>query len=197
MLRALACLAAATVAAAPAPPQTEPTSYYVNLGLVREIVCVTGDGTVSGTGSYIDGNTILTAWHVVAHGACAVDGQIVTPVYHDAGLDVAVVSTPAKSTERMPISCAIPREGEEYLAAGFPLGEAFAMQRFTATGNIHHGAPFDGMAVFRGHAFPGMSGSAVIDRDGNVVAILNAANARGSMLGRLLRDTYLCRGRKS
>lgn len=190
----LAAIAAGLTSAAPAP-EAVPSDYFIPISLVRQLKCDNGNGSgVTGTGSYIDRDLVLTAHHVTGNRSCSIDGTPVQVVYSNADLDISVVRTPDVSEARMTTSCTAPRAGEEYFAIGFANGRDFVVQRFTATGTAvpARSRDFHGMNVFRGASYHGMSGGPVIDRDGNIVGTLNAGNERSVMLSRSLSETYLC-----
>lgn len=182
----LAVAGAAALIAEPAP-EALPSPFFVNLGLVMQPHC----GDAVGSGSWIDGQTFLTAQHVTENGPCTLGGMPAETVYANEALDIAVLKPAIAIGERMPTSCARPRRGDDYFAVGFALGQAFVLQRYTA-----EGGRAGELARFRGQGFQGMSGGPVVDRDGRQVAVLTRILRNGLpvMFARPLADTYLCKG---
>lgn len=193
-MKILLAIAALSIVSASPPPEVDANGYFIPLDLVRQLKCYGTDGGVTGSGTYIDGDLILSAYHVVSDRKCKVDGAAVETVYVNKAQDIAVVKTPYVAPSFITISCAKPKAGDEAFAVGFANGEAFVVQRYTATGTYRRGGkPFGGLAVFKGTSFHGMSGGPVLDSKGQIIATLNAGNDSGVMLGRLMGETYLCR----
>lgn len=186
-------VALSLVGASPAPDAFVP-GYFIPLDLVKKLDCEGPSGGVSGSGSYIDADLILTAAHVASGRVCKVDGFPAETVHVDGKLDIAVIRTAFPQKGRISISCQKPKSGDQVFAVGYAHGEDFVVQRYAATGtkaSRFHG-PFAGLTVFKGHGYGGMSGGPIFDGSGQMVGILNAGNATGMMMGRMLGETYLC-----
>lgn len=184
---------AALISASPAP-EMPPNGYFIPIDLIHKLTCSGPSGAVMGSGSYVDAHHILTAAHVAAGRTCIVGDQVAQTVMVDTARDVAVVRTVEPGRGRISFSCVKPKAGDEAFAIGFAGGSDFVVQRFTATGTFipKRVRNFQGLAIFKGHAYRGMSGGPVIDRHGQIIGILNAVNGNGSMFGRLISETYLC-----
>lgn len=197
--RLVLMLAAAFGLAAPmtakiseAPVEAEPTPYFLDLSLVHLLRC---DG-VSGTGVRVEANLIATAAHVAAAMPCNINGVPLTIERIDEQADIALLRSPVASPRRVTISCSAPLAGARYFAVGWAAGSDFIVQPVVGTGGAERRQrPFVGAAQFRGSSWAGMSGGPILDGDGDVIAIVNAGRRDGRplMLGRLLRDTFLCR----
>jgi V8-like Glu-specific endopeptidase len=190
-VKALLALAAVLLNASVLPDdpiQTNPAKS------VHMITCpVDKDSYVVGTGSYVDAHTVITAAHVAADRTCFVEGERALLVYVNKKLDIAVLWTPAEGEGRIPISCRKPRDGEAFHVYGYPNAEPLQKRVFLGTGKfVPADEEFPGMAIFDGASTPGQSGSAILDSHNRIIGVLNAGNDV-SMLGRLLRNTYLCK----
>ncbi len=181
-----AAMAAALLGAPVPEPEAMPSPFFVNLALVGQPHC----GKALGSGSWIDGQTFLTAAHVTVNGPCSIGGMPAETVYENEDIDIAVLRPATSISERMPISCARPRRGDDYFAVGYARGRMFVIQRYVAEGIRR-----DGLATFRGQGYQGMSGGPVVDRDGRQVAVLVKILKDGMpvMFARPLADTYLCK----
>lgn len=191
MSRAIELVVAAALLSAPAlPPEAMPSPFFVNLALVSQPRC----GNAVGSGSWIDSDTFLTAEHVTREGPCTLGGLPAAKVYENAELDVAVLKPALAIGERLPISCARPRRGDDYFAVGFALGRYFVIQRY-----VGEGGRKGELVRFRGQGFHGMSGGPVVDRDGRQIAVLTKILNDGLpvMFARPLADTFLCKGKPS
>jgi V8-like Glu-specific endopeptidase len=178
------------VSAAPVPKPTEPEPHT----LARMIVCpVDADRDVVGSGTYIGSHTILTAAHVAAGRDCYVEGAPVETIYFNAEQDIAVLHTDVAVPRWLHLDCGKPRKGRNVAVYGYPGGERLEKRVFEATGKFvpEDDPEWGGMAIFDGAATSGQSGSAII-YNGRVIGVLDAGSA-SEMLGRLLRETYLCR----
>lgn len=171
-----------------------PSPYFIDLDLVRPIMCETPEGIWGGTGVYISATDLVTAAHVIEEGTCRIGGVPVEVVHLDKARDFAVVRTPLKSDRRITISCAGFREGADYFGVGYARGTDFVMQRFTGTRDKVSSRALAGMAVLRGKGFHGQSGGAMIDDLGRLVGIVSAGPQDGTpwLFSRPLTDTYLC-----
>lgn len=149
-------------------------------------------GYVYGSGTFISSNMVLTAAHVTSGRYCLVNGRLAPTLYQNNELDVAVVVAREPSPAYVPISCSKPVKGRTYQAIGYPGGNGPAVRYFIATETKWPEVPFDGLDVFMGQATPGMSGSALTDRTGKILGILNAGND-AVMLSRLTSQMWMCR----
>jgi S1-C subfamily serine protease len=197
-MKALAALAALTLATSAAPPVEVPeepgaipSPYFIDLGLVERIRC----GDFVGSGARIDSDLVLTAEHVVAGGACSIAGEPATLAYVDKGQDMAVLRTTHPVGGRMTLACAPYAEGREYFAIGYAFGSDFVVQRLTGTKTKMRGASrWRGDPILRGNIYQGMSGGPIVDANGAIVGIVNAGPKNGLGLGISLNlaGTYLC-----
>ncbi len=181
-------LAAAGIGAAPVP---SPDSVEAIL-----IGCRKESGASFGTGWRLDADTIVTAAHVVGK-ACYVRGPNNSSlpaeiVQVDQVNDLAALKLPSRD-KGLGIDCGIVKAGRSYRAIGYAAAAYRMRNEVIGTGHIWLGQDQRGMAIFDGNAIPGMSGGPILHR-GRVIAIVNAGSPRENrMLGRQLRDTYLCR----
>jgi S1-C subfamily serine protease len=188
----LALLALVSPTFALAQIEAEPSPFFLDDALTEFIKCSNDQGGVSGTGSRIDANTVLTAYHVVAGRTCVINGFSAELVYSNGDQDIAVLKTQDTSPLRLAISCDGFKRGKSYYATGWAFGERKITNRYIGLGIVVRNKKFRGLERLKGMSFPGMSGSAVVDENGMVVGILNAGNTTGSMLSRSLSTTYLC-----
>lgn len=193
-MKILALLSLTALVSASPPPEAPPNGYFIPIDLIEKLTCSGPEGTVMGSGSYVDAHHILTAAHVAAGRTCVVGDQVTQTVMVDGHRDVAVVRTPRQGRGRISFSCRKPKAGDEAFAIGYAGGADFVVQRFTAAASFvpKHVVGFQGLAVFKGHAYRGMSGGPVVDSKGQIIGILNAVNGNGLMFSRLLSETYLC-----
>src|SRR6476620_6227501 len=177
------------ISAAPVPTPPEPEPYT----LARKIECPVDERHyIAGSGFYIGSHTILTAAHVAANRDCYINGEPVQTVYYDAGKDIAIVHTDESVSRWMHLDCGKPRKGKTVFVYGYPNGERLERRVFGTTGQFvpANDPEFAGMAIFDGASTAGQSGSAII-YDGKIIGVLDAGS-QVDMLGRLLRETYLC-----
>jgi S1-C subfamily serine protease len=173
-----------------APPPAElhasPSPYFIDTALVERISCDEG----TGSGSWIAGDRVLTAAHVVAAGNCLVQGKPTRPIYLDEDRDIAILQTQAQTETVMEMSCDAPVHGGHYIAIGYAFGvEKPVEQRLRGTT-----FSMDGFSVLKGNIFGGMSGGPVVNDDGEIVAIVNMYRTNGTSLSfmRSLSSTSLC-----
>lgn len=201
----------------PAKPAPEAPAHHFNhpslsghlipLDAIVLIDCKNADGHGdSGTGAVYQPGRVITANHVVSDAkaptSCTVDNKPATIVWGDDGLDVAILEFDSTGYPLIPVSCAGVKPDQMYLAAGYSLGEDFAIDKLYATGKtmsmtiidddgVKHVQP--GMAMTDGYLFQGQSGGPVFDLDGHMVGINDAAAPdEPDSLIRLLSDTPLC-----
>lgn len=178
------------ISAAPVPTPPEPEPHT----LARKIQCpVDADRYVAGSGFYIGSHTLITAAHVAANRDCYIYGEPVETVYYDGALDIAIIRTDAGVDRWLHLDCGKPRKGRTVSVYGFPNDGRLEKRVFGTTGKFvpKDDPDWGGMAVFDGAATSGQSGSAII-YEGRIIGVL-AAGSQADMLGRLIRDTYLCR----
>lgn len=178
------------ISAAPVPSHPVPEPHT----LARMIECpIDANRYVVGSGTYIGSQTILTAAHVAAGRDCYVDGEPVETVYFNARQDIAILHTDVAVPRWLHLDCGKPSKGRNVAVYGYPRGERLEKRVFEATGKFvpKDDPDWGGMAIFDGAATSGQSGSAII-YNGRVIGGLDAGSAH-EMLGRLLRETYLCR----
>jgi hypothetical protein len=191
-LFALVCASVLLVSATPVSTamtsdETQPSPYTIPLDLVQKIDCNGG----SGTASFIDGNTVMTASHVASLGGCRLLGNPLVLNHNSGELDFATLNSPLVSApDRIPYSCDGIIPGRVYYTVGWALGERFVAVRMIGTG----GHWPDGLTRVRGRGMPGMSGGPVFDEHGFVVAIHIGSSRDGSNVAavRPLAQTYLC-----
>jgi S1-C subfamily serine protease len=175
--------------ASPARAETIVTPFFIELANIERLNC----GNATGSGVRIDGALVLTAYHVVAHRTCTIDGMPVSVAHVDEKNDVAVVRTVYEEETRAPLTCGGFVAGKAYFAVGWARGRSLIVQRMTGTGDTAKAkGDFHGMAILRGLSFPGMSGGAIVDELGQLVGVVNAGNPYGHTLSRPLAQTYIC-----
>jgi hypothetical protein len=169
-----------------------PSPYGASFEPIPQLVCATPDGHVSsGTGIRINDNTLMTAAHVPSGKQCMDGGVRLSNTRFEPGQDVAFVTGHLSDGFRATISCEGIVEGRRYLALGYADGGAPDAETLTGTS-----AKSGELTVMRGHVYHGMSGGAVLNEQGAVVAVINAMQAQGMPLAFVtpLTQTYLCKG---
>lgn len=176
---------------------TKPSTYTVNLNSIYRVQC----GNHLGTAEVIDGNTLITASHVVGgEKTCWHNKQPVKVVYDNRAWDFAVLSFPTEGRQRFPYSCDGFVDGKTYLIVGWAEGTDFAVSRVVATSRYINtsdsksGQPFVHVRVLKGGVWGGMSGGPVVGLDGVQVGTIVAGprNSHDWAYARELKDTYLC-----
>jgi S1-C subfamily serine protease len=200
------------VLAKPAVVKPYRPSVYLNLDLVRKIVCLDPNdatkGVGVGTAEIVGKGIMITAAHVVAAGdlpQCydAATKAPVRPYLIDPEADFAMLAFDDGSSgemEYMRYSCEGFVNKARYQAIGYALGQALILNRMTATDrqtsrtytlSSHRVA--SGLQYLNGDIFQGMSGGPIINEDGVIIGINSATDHRGIGLSRALKDTALCR----
>jgi hypothetical protein len=186
-------LALALLAPSAADPATVIVSpYSASFDAVPQLICMGGGHVTAGSGIRINGNTILTAAHVPSGKTCIAWGERLSNTRFEPGQDVAfVTSDNLKNGLRMVVSCAGIKEGERYLAMGYADGGAADVEPLIGTSDTS-----GELTIMRGHVYHGMSGGAVLNEAGALVAIVNAMQSEGKPLAFVtpLTQTYLCKG---
>jgi hypothetical protein len=166
--------------------------YGASFEAVPQLLCVSGPHGSAGSGVRINENTILTAAHVPSGKTCLAWGTKLTNTRFEPGQDVAFVTSDSlKGGLRMVVSCEGIKEGQRYLAMGYADGGAADVETLIGTSDRS-----GELTVMRGHVYHGMSGGAVLNEAGAVVAVVNAMQAQGMPLAFVtpLTQTYLCKG---
>jgi len=178
-------LAAVLAPVSPAANLAIPSPFSASFHYVPRVDC----GKTRGSAVRISDDVLITATHVIDGGPCSAFGKPLTIAYKDPNLDFAAVTAPLGYGYRAIISCDGIQEGRRYIAMGYPDGEYAAFEPLVGTGDYT-----SGYAILKGRIFHGMSGGAVADEMGAIVAINNAMPKNGKPLVFVtaLKDTYLC-----
>jgi hypothetical protein len=193
-MKALALAGVAPLLASANVPTSFPSPYTASFAPIPRLDC----GTGSGTGVRIDDSTIITATHVPVNGhpgpdygkyrTCRAFGIETTLIYRASAHDFAVLRAPLAPGFYAIISCDGITPGEGYLALGYADGGAPDVEPLVGTRERSAG-----LQMLRGNIYPGMSGGAVINKAGAVVAIINAKNKTHPYAWATpLSETYLC-----
>lgn len=192
------------------PPAIKPfddpaTDYSMPLDSIKRIYC--GDSV--GTAEVINGNTFLTASHVVTgdnglNQTCFINGSPAKIVYNNVALDYAIVYGDSGDLGRIPINCFGFNAGQPYMMIGYAKGTDFSVQIVVATGDFTNTfdskshSPLTHTRVLVGKkAIPGMSGGTIFDLNGELVGTILAYRENGDSLSRELKDTALCSEKKT
>lgn len=187
---ATACVAATGFISSPALALAVPSPYAASFVSVPQIHCIGDKGAIhSGSGVRIGDNLIVTAAHVNSRSVCRTYDTVLNNVRFEPGADVAFVQGTFPDGFRSVVSCEGIREGEQYLALGYADGGSPDVEPLTGTSQTAHG-----QVMMLGHVYHGMSGGAVLNRAGALVAIINAMNSEGRPVSWVtpLTRTYLC-----
>lgn len=195
MCKLLLGLMAVVFGLSSASAEPNPSGYYINLDLVKKVVCPKGDETYLGTAFFVGPNKLMTASHVIHDLECTIDGKPITVLEDNVALDYAVVTYEAGNVEYMNIACEQFTKGRVYLGVGWALGADFAVQRFVASDSREDQKEFVGQIRLVGKSFPGMSGGPIIDDKGFVVGLTSGGDGDGRaiMVTRPMLDTSACR----
>ena len=193
MMVKVACAALLALASSgPGLAITVPSPYGASFETVPQIMCVAGDGAMSsGSGIRLNDNTILTAAHVPSGKRCMVGGVRLDNTRFEPGQDIAFVTGSLGGGLRAVISCEGVVEGRRYLALGYADGGAPDVETLTGTDQKN-----GQLTIMIGHVYHGMSGGAVLNERGAVVAVINAMQSEGRPMSFVtpLTQTYLCKG---
>lgn len=190
-------------------PQTN--INHADAPMIREssIVKLACDRRV-GSGFQTNNSQMFSADHVTIDAKCSVVRKslrnnlyISTRVTnHSAELDFSELRVLGRTNvNHLEFTCDPMVEGETYWMAGYPAGGNLKVEPVRATGKFTHGQPKDNpgltipyLRIVEGNAIPGMSGGPVLNKDGQVIAIINAYATDNSNLSmvRELRMTWLC-----
>jgi hypothetical protein len=201
----LLCGAALVVGLGP-PSKAAPTrfsnGFFLNLNTIRMVECTSADGDITGTGTIVAKNRVLTANHVVYQTkSCTVSGKAVKVVWSDAKLDVAMLSADLGDTAVAQYSCEGFQAYKPYYGFGYAAGIDYAMVKMFPTKASLTVPPDDdypfenkNQRLLFGAAIAGMSGGPIVDAsDGRVVGIINSGDAvEDGLSSRDLIDTPLC-----
>lgn len=191
MLRSL-FLAVALVSSSPGFALSIPSPYGASFDTVPQLICNNdGKGTL-GSGVRIGDDLIVTAAHVGSRTTCRAYGALLNNTRFEPGQDVVFVTGAFRTGYRAIVSCEGIREGERYLALGYADGGSPDVETLIGTRDT------DGhLTIMRGHVYHGMSGGAILNQQGAVVAIINAMQREGKPFAFVtpLTQTYLCKGK--
>lgn len=192
-----ACVAAALIVGTALSPSAALAQAAIDTAAIVVVTC----GTGAGTAFWISPHRLVTAQHVTTLGPCSVNGVHVTTAREDPARDISELHSIAASEHFLPILCEPMREGETYIAYGFPatrLVHAATLMARAETVSDPAVPQAEGMRILEGRIYPGMSGGPQI-RGGAVQGITN----RGTLpflpippiaASRQLVDTFLCDG---
>ena len=167
--------------------QKEDSSELTVIGNTMKSVVKIKDGTASGSGVFLDENTILTAYHVVDKGNTTVDiklsdyhNTIKGTVYAiDNWQDLAIIKiddTLKKDNYKVrPIELANSemKLGETIYAFGSPKGVDFVVTKGIIS-NTNQAVAMKGMYQFDAAVHPGNSGGPLVNSKGQLVGVVNS-----------------------
>jgi hypothetical protein len=173
----------------PAPAMTMPSPYGASFDPVPQIQCFGPRGESLGSGVRIRDDLIITAAHVNSDKACHAYGVELHNMRFEPGQDIAFLGGTFRNGFRQIVSCEGIKEGQRYLALGYADGGSPDVEVLIGTGDKK-----GTLTLMRGHVYHGMSGGAVLNADGALVAIINAMNAEGRPIAYVtpVSQTYLC-----
>ena len=168
---------------------------------IRKVRCGGGHGTGFVTGS----DTLVTAYHVVAHQKRCVDdetGELLTVVTFDPALDIATLHfATTRHSQWLRINCNGFTTSGTYYSFGFAgVGDSDLMMTrirpLEGYADSQTEPVFHHMRELTGVVIPGMSGGPIVDDTGQVVGMNNlTSNGYKNGLSRELKDTYFCQKR--
>lgn len=184
-MRALMLVAA--LAAAPIPAD-QPSIAFTDYPQVKKIACDEG----SGTGFRLAGAHWASVAHVTALHECQIDGLPIAVTEQDGTHDFARLDVGHSAKLGLKIDCHGMIPGTWVWAAGYAGGKDYqtALALY-----VTYAKSADGKRVLLGEltVIPGMSGGPIMNREGEVVGLVNAYVPGTPMsLSRELRDTSLC-----
>lgn len=174
-----------------------PSPYLADGSVVVQIACPDGG---AGSAVYLGSGRYLTAAHVVTDEKtgieiqCLIAGQPIAVKSIDRSADYALIEAAHYPAFHAVISCERLAEGEEYFATGYASGNPWPVtSRLRGTG-AHQ---VDGTANTNLTLVNGMSGGAVVDRDGVDHAIIDWRDEDGIPDSGVVEiaDTPLCKGK--
>ena len=180
-----------------ATPTVQQNSYFMNLNVVKYILCVDSDGKHSaGTGFVVSKNRVMTANHVIENSeSCVIDHKPVKLISSDVDLDVAVVKVDLGDDAPVAkISCEGYTMGETYFSFGYSQGIDPAITKLEFTGDFMDFENKPHFAILRGLMFAGMSGGPIVDMYGKIVGMNTLSNEKGFAGSRQLSETSICSG---
>lgn len=134
----------------------------------------------SGTGFFVNNTDLVTAAHVIKD--CTrltlADGSALTVTASDVGLDLAVLSTTARSANFLALSpSTVPRMGEQVTALGYPYLGSLSQGLTVTGGNVSAMQGIDGSrdeVMISAPVQPGNSGGPLLNAQGAVIGVVVA-----------------------
>lgn len=167
----LALLAAPLLVSA--APADEPV--FATIQQVRQVLCDKTRGTAWRVGS----GAFVTARHVITGTGCTIDGEPVEITWQSAEKDMAVLRTKVWGVG-LEVDCGGFIDGQAYAGIGYARGGPLQRVIFVMfSQNLHDTLPRwnDFSTLWGNRWIPGMSGGAVFNQDGKVVALVNGYNS--------------------
>lgn len=145
-----------------------------------------------GSGVALDGNTFITANHVVEGDTCTVNGREFTMVQVDRDRDIFVGRVTRPFDKPAPIvSCNPLVTGDRYTIRGARRTTTVTVINTRYDVRVATGITRDLRGV-TGRAYPGQSGAPVLDSEGRVAGLLSASTADGNAGVIEFASTGLC-----
>jgi len=182
---------AAAPKAAPVQRASLPSPYMIDTATLAFVDC----DHYMGTAVHLGGGRYITAAHVATSSGCRIGGKPVSIESIDTKADWAIVTSAARLPFYVITSCDRLVEGETYFASGYAEGNPWPV---TTRLVAEHYRDADGISMLKGAIVAGMSGGAVVDRDGVLHAINESRMGDGIPLAGVveLADTALCKAGK-
>ena len=177
---------AAMMACVSAKPLVPLPTYPHEADAVVKVYCQREAGNVVGSAFRVTRDTYITAAHVIANGACQVNGHTIEVTRADYVKDYATFRGP-EGEAILKADCEGFKVGGVYLARGYP--GSIPMNVQTVWLAVNH--IIDDRFVFLGEALPGMSGGPLIDERGVAVGVVVMRHPTRSTP---LNSTSFCRG---